>query len=62
MAVGQRQAKSAPRTSGKKKPAPRIKAAPKRARRKTVHVKTYCRRKAEAAWKKASKQAREWGF
>ena len=37
-------------------------------RRRSVPVarpctsKTYCRRKAEAAWKKASRQAREWGF
>jgi len=42
--------------------APRIKAAPKRRRRRTVYVKPYCRRKAEAAWRKTSKQVRDWGF
>lgn len=42
-----------------RRPAPRIKTAPKRRRKRTVHVKGYCRRKGEAAYRKAAKQARE---
>jgi hypothetical protein len=31
----------------RRKPAPRIKAAPKRQRKRKVHVRGYCRRKAK---------------
>jgi hypothetical protein len=35
---------------------------PKRTRAKKVHVKGYCRRKGQAAYRKAAQQAKEWGF
>lgn len=34
----------------------------KRPGKRTVRVKPYCRRKPEALWRRAQRQAKEWGF